>query len=74
MKENCRYPARWANSNDCILEEFADRPKNCPNNPFKNPDNYRPGICEKCPKNPEIWKTAQFFLPKQYIFFKQWKR
>ncbi len=71
MRENGRFPTRWANSNDCILEGFADRPEDCPNNPFKYPDNYRPQICNQCSENPEIWKTAQLPLPSRYILFKQ---
>lgn len=71
MKENNCLPATWEKSNDCILETFAGRPKDCPNNPYKYPNNYRPKICMQCPLNPEIWKISLSSLPEQYILFKQ---
>lgn len=71
MRENGRFPGTLYDTKNCVLEGFADRPKDCPNNPVKYPDNYRPEICRQCPKNPEIWKTAREYLPSRYIFWKQ---
>lgn len=56
----------------CGLEGVGSRPEDCPNNPWRHPDNYRPSVCFQCPGNPEIWKVADNKnFPSVYIQLKQ---
>ncbi len=70
-------------SDDCGLEGVAtpvknrlgetilvERPKDCPNNPWRYPGNHRPRLCQQCPSDPEIWKVAKNSLPSAYIAIK----
>ena len=57
--------------NNCILEGVSGRPLDCPNNPAKNPKNYRPKVCEGCACDPELWKVALVPLNEVYIRIKQ---
>ncbi len=55
----------------CGFEGVGQRPDVCPNNPWRFPENYRPRICQQCPTNQNIWRTALDKLPQEYIEHKQ---
>ncbi len=55
----------------CALEGIEERPNECPNNPWRHPDNHRPKICQQCPGDPEIWKVARSPLSPIHIKTKQ---
>ncbi|OGH15067.1 MAG: hypothetical protein A3H50_02180 [Candidatus Levybacteria bacterium RIFCSPLOWO2_02_FULL_37_10] len=58
-------------SDVCGLEGVGERPVDCPNNPWRYPENHRPAICQKCPGDQEIWKVAKEPLPLVHIRTKQ---
>jgi hypothetical protein len=60
-----------SNSKDCGLEGVGSRPKDCPNNPWKKPENHRPNICGGCPADENLWQVAKEPLPAKYIELKQ---
>ena len=60
-----------SSTNTCKFEGVDKRPKDCPNNPLKNPENHRPNVCADCPNNREIFKVAQQELPSIHIAGKQ---
>ncbi|OGH37652.1 MAG: hypothetical protein A3B44_00065 [Candidatus Levybacteria bacterium RIFCSPLOWO2_01_FULL_38_21] len=71
MEEKEGQPIRLEGSDACGLEGVRERPMDCPNNPWRHPENHRPGICRQCPGNSEIWKVAKGPLPPIHIQTKQ---
>ncbi|MCL5113649.1 MAG: hypothetical protein M1372_00565 [Patescibacteria group bacterium] len=66
-------PAIDSSSDSCGFEGMGTRPLDCPNNPWRYPENHRPAICAQCPGNPNIWRAASEPLPLVYIGTKQGK-
>lgn len=58
-------------SDTCGFEGVGTRPLDCPNNPWRHPENHRPRICQQCPGDPDIWQVAKEKLPANYIGLKQ---
>lgn len=58
-------------SNACGLEGVETRPQDCPNNPWRHPENHRPAVCAQCPGDPNIWQVAKDLLPLVHIRTKQ---
>jgi hypothetical protein len=77
------YPA-FKQVQDCFTELFTQvadkrcgwegkdgRPDLCPANGLRDEDNYRMGVCMKCPGDTEAWKIALQQLPYQYKVLKR---
>lgn len=73
MTRQEKVPINLDGSDACGLEGVGERPEDCPNNPRRYPDNYRPNVCLQCPGNSEIWKASQMPLPIKHIIYKQTK-
>lgn len=58
-------------SNVCGLEGVGERPMDCPNNPWRHPENHRPRVCQQCPGDPEIWQVAKLPLSATLLKTKQ---
>lgn len=70
--ENEKFPTKLDEGSDaCGLEGVGERPVDCPNNPWRHPENHRPRICQQCPSDPNIWKIAKQPLPLIYLRIKQ---